>query len=456
MIEDIIKRLQGKKILILGFGAEGKASYRFLAKYLPDPEIGIADQNKTIDLDKSIDIRNLKIHSGKDYLSCISEYNLIIKSPGIPDKLIKEKITSQEISSQTDLFLSGFSEQTIGVTGTKGKSTTVSLIYSILSFHNEDVLLVGNIGKPPFDEIEKINKNTKIVFELSSHQLQNISVAPKISVLLNLFEEHLDHYKDYESYQLAKLNISLFQKKGDYFICNIDNEIIRELIRKNKIKSQLLFYSLTNKNIKGCYLDDKNRIVINPLNKILDFSARKSLPGVHNLSNIMAAVLVSQILNVPEEVMVQVINQFKSLPHRLEFVGEFKGISFYNDSISTIPEATIEAIRTLNNVDTLILGGYDRGINYRPLAAYLMKSAIKNIIYIGEAGSHIFKLMNAEKPKRSHRHIIVNKFSEIESVIRSNTKPDSICLLSPAASSYDEFNSFTERGDAFKKIAENI
>ena len=286
--------------------------------------------------------------------------------------------------------------------------------------------------------------------------MQNISIAPKISALLNLFEEHLDHDKDYESYQLAKLNISLFQKKGDYFICNIDNESIRELILKNQIKSQLLFYSLTNKDIKGCYLDDENRIVINPSNKILDFSARKSLPGVHNLSNIMAAVLVSQILNVPEDVMVQAINDFKSLPHRLEFIGTFKGISFYNDSISTIPEATIEAIRTLNNVDTLILGGYDRGINYKPLAAYLMKSSIKNIIYTGEAGSRIFKLMNTEKAERNHKHFLVNKFTEIENVIRTNTKPGSICLLSPAASSSDEFNSFEERGYTFKKIAENF
>lgn len=455
MISKILESLIGKRILILGFGIEGRASLRFIQNYLPETEIGIADKNG-IDISSFKESHKLILHSGTNYLSAISDYDVIIKSPGIPDKSIRNFISDQILTSQTDLFLSAFSKQIIGITGTKGKSTTASLIYSILSEMNENVLLVGNIGMPPFDELEKIDKNTKIVFELSSHQLENVCHSPHISILLNLFEEHLDHYTSYEDYQLAKFNITSFQSTSDYFICNYDNKIIRNLNSGNPVQSNVIYYSLRDRTICSSYKKGSDEIFLKTNNLDLDFGNRQGLPGDHNLSNIMAATLVCEILKVPFDIIQEVVNGFKSLPHRLEYLGEFKGVKYYNDSISTIPEATIAAINTIKNVDVLIIGGFDRGIDYNILSDFLSNTRIQTIIFTGNAGHRIYNLLNEKSDSIDQLRVLVCSFFEIENVIRQHVKKGSICLLSPAASSYDEFNSFKERGDAFKKIAENI
>jgi UDP-N-acetylmuramoylalanine--D-glutamate ligase len=455
MLKDIIERLKGKKILILGFGMEGRATYSFLAKYLPKAYIGIADKNSIAEIENISSFKELNFYSGPDYLDSIAAFDIIIKSPGIPYKLIADKISNQVLTSQSDLFLAGFANQTIGVTGTKGKSTTASLIYSILSAINDNVLLVGNIGSPPFDELENINESTKIVFELSSHQLENVKHSPRIGVLLNLFEEHLDHYVDYKSYQLAKFNIAAFQKKGDFLICNNDNPGIKNLLSEFPVLTNIKYYS-TQSKVNGCYRSSDDEIELSSTKRRMNVSHRKALFGDHNLENIMAAALVCQILKVPEEIIRRTILDFESLPHRLEFIGKYKGVAFYNDSISTIPEATIAAIKTLKEVDILILGGYDRGIDYHALAEFLSQTKIPTIIYSGKAGHRIYSLMKYKLKSTDQNWIKVARFEEIENVIRNNIKVGGICLLSPAASSYDEFNSFKDRGEAYKKIAENI
>jgi len=457
MISDLVEILADKKILILGFGKEGISSYQLLRKYIPVSQISIADQREKLDIDFDID-PGVKLYLGSLYLEKLDEFDLIIKAPGVPKKILQNRVDQEKIISQTDLFLRIFSDQIIGVTGTKGKSTTSSLIKHILSAFSKNVVLVGNIGIPPFELVDQIDEKTWIVFELSSHQLQDVSNSPHIAVLLNLFEEHLDHYDDLNTYHLAKMNIAKFQKETDWLIFNDDDQNIKELLSKHEQKCNTLPYSLLNSFSQGAFLkkDGIIEFMTERQKSVFDVRKRGFLPGDHNLMNIMAAICVCKIIGLTDATITEAINNFKGLRHRLEYLGQFNGIHFYNDSIATIPEATIGAIKTLENVDTLILGGKDRGIDYQNLFDYLPVSSVNNIIFTGDAGKRIKQgLLNTRK-LQEQKLFFIHDFNELPEIIKENTSAGSICLLSPAASSYDMFRNFEERGDVFKKIAENL
>jgi UDP-N-acetylmuramoylalanine--D-glutamate ligase len=459
MINKVAELLAGKRILILGFGKEGISTYGLLIRCIPPHLITISDQDEF--LVSRIDFvihPECRVLLGKDYLETINDFEIIIKAPGISALLLKKLKDQSKITSQTELFLRLFANRTIGVTGTKGKSTTSSLISHILLSHFKNVLLVGNIGIPPFDLMEKIGEDTLIVFELSSHQLEHITVSPHIAVILNMYEEHLDHYESYYDYQLAKFNITKFQSEKDWLILNSENTVLTELYDNSDINRNLLTFSINRKTESGTFVNEKNEIIYSYKDKqsIFNFHERKYLPGEHNLMNIMAAICVSKVLEVPDKLIDKSIHSFKGLRHRMEYVGRFNGIDFYNDSISTIPQSTIQAVRSLKRVDTLILGGKDRGIDYRPLIDFLPDSGVRNLIFTGEAGKRIQNGLLENKTTISQNFFFIHNFNEISDIVRNNTVPGFICLLSPAASSYDIFRNFEERGEVFKKLAENL
>ena len=459
MVKEVISILEGKHILILGFGKEGISTYHLLLRTILPEHIAIADQNEKLKEEISFEIHSkCRLYLGKDYLEGISFFDIVIKSPGISMGLFTGKRISGRITTQTELFLNVFAGQTIGITGTKGKSTTSSLISHILTTHYKDVLLVGNIGIPPFDMIDRINSETKIVFELSSHQLENITVSPGVAIILNLYEEHLDHYDSYSHYQLAKFNITKFQREHDWFIMNNDNKLLREIFRESNLKRKLLTYSLSEFSGDGACLDQDGRVSIYFKGKMsqFDFRDRLYLPGDHNLMNIMAAILAAKIMAVPDGKIQQSITGFKGLKHRMEYVGTFKGIIFYNDSISTIPQATILAVQSLKIVDTLILGGKDRGIDYQPLIDFLPQSGINNLIFVGKAGQRMLSGLEQKAKVIDQKMFLIQGYDEISEIVRKHTRKGMICLLSPAAASYDMFRNFEERGEVFKKIAEDL
>jgi UDP-N-acetylmuramoylalanine--D-glutamate ligase len=457
-------------ILILGFGKEGKSTYKHLRKSNPTGLLTIADQNPNIAQDEILkNDSNLNFKLGDDYLQNLDEYDVIIKSPGISLKNFPElmndertaKSSTKLITSQTDLFLQEFSRQIIGITGTKGKSTTASLIYHILKKQSDNVILVGNIGIPPFDLYDKINENTKIVYELSSHQLQHIQASPHIAVLLNIYQEHLDHYNSYEEYQQSKWNITRYQNDDDFFVFNADHELLNELWNYVGITRKTYTFSASKPQKQGCYIHE-NRIYFNG-KKFYDCTAPRYLKGEHNLLNIMAAINVCKICGVDDETIRSGIADFKGLPHRLEYVGTYHDITFYNDSISTIPEATIAATKSLENVQTLILGGFDRGIDYSRLVDFLIQHPIKNIIFVGEAGERISNLWinqileNPQLQSDSTNFFDAKNYDEVVDLAFKITEKNRICLLSPAASSYDMFENFEHRGDYYKqKITTNV
>lgn len=425
MKNKIIEFLENKKILILGYGREGKSAHNFISENLNNYDLGIADKNKL-----EIDDKTIKVYTGDNYLDAVKDYDIVIKSPGI---IIKDYISNEEkekITSLTDLFLRFCENKIIGITGTKGKSTTSSLIYYILKENNIDAYLIGNIGVPCFDIIDIIKKDSIIVYELSCHQLEFIKKSPNISVLLNLYEEHLDHYIGIDEYIKAKTNIYNYQEKEDYLIYgdvwNYLTEEDLEKIKSNKI-----------------YVED------NPLNiEYKDITT--SLIGEHNKKNIITAITVTNLVGISTKDALNVIASFKGLEHRLEYVGTFKNIKFYNDSIATAQEAVISAVKSINDVDTIIIGGMDRGLDYTVLVEFLSTSSVENIILLPDTNKRIRKVFDMFTHDK-HLYDAENMEKAVE-MCYCYTKENKSCLLSPAAASYGFYLNFEKRGEHFKQL----
>jgi UDP-N-acetylmuramoylalanine--D-glutamate ligase len=435
-IETANSLLKDKKILILGFGKEGKSSFNFISTLLAPSFITVYDADET----RKRDIENYvqgkaNVITGEKSLNTINDYDLIFKSPGISMKQLDGIVDISKLTSQTDLMLHIFRNQVVGVTGTKGKSTTSTLIYNLLKRMYTNVLLVGNIGKPPLDYFHKIKKDTIIIFEMSAHQLELSNESPNIAILLNLYEEHLDHYQSITAYYEAKWNIAKYQREGDVLIYNADDPEINT--RTNTLNSSAIKIPISKDRI------EEYKFLFHSVNNL-------SLQGKHNQMNLLFVIAIAGIFGIHDELIINTVNSFLGLPHRLQYVGEYKGITFYDDSISTIPEASMIAVSTLKKVETLILGGKDRGISYDVLSDFLNQSSVKNIILVGETR---WRLQELFLDTLTGKNIfIVEDYDELPQLIYENTHKGNICLLSPAASSYDMFKNFEERGEYFQEI----
>jgi len=439
--------INGRSVLILGFGREGRSTYKTLRSLFPKLEICVSDQNVRLSEDKELQNDSyLSWVLGEGYMKALPLFDLVYKTPGISLSGYQKTI-NQEISSQTDLFIKLFGKQIIGVTGTKGKSTTVSLIHHLLVSNGNKSLLVGNIGVPALEIIDDIENDTTIVYELSSHQLEYCRYSPHIAVFLNLFEEHLDHYISYLAYQQAKVSITKYQAKDDFFIFNKDNLLLASRVKECKTKAAILPFCIKKK--QHCSHLDQNQFVLNNGERISVEMDRIPLAGAHNLMNVLAAFNTCSALGLDVHKMVDYLYTFKSLPHRLELVGTYKGIHFINDSIATIPEATIRAIETYENLDTLILGGFNRCIDYSLLIKYLQEKPVKNLILMGEVGALIKQSLLKVNYKSNIEEAL--QMDEVVRLAYAITGAGQVCLLSPAASSYDSFKNFEDRGDQYKK-----
>ena len=437
-----MNNFKDKKIVILGFGKEGLSTYEYIRKYEKDLPLIIMDNKyKEISIeDNNVTIMDINYDD-------LQNYDLIFKSPGISFKGMDISSFKDKITSQLDYFLANKKGYVIGITGTKGKSTTSSLIYSIISNQGYKTFLLGNIGNPIFDVMDDIDDDSYVVIEMSSHQLEYVTKSPDIAIILNLFEEHLDHYNSLDAYYKAKLNIAKFQEKDDYFLYSSDNEDLDRY--KDLIQTESHKYDITFEKKEGSYaylLD--NHIVVND-NKIFDLENKINLKGMHNVKDIMFALTVASILNLEKDKTIKSICEFKPLPHRMELVGTFNGIIFYNDSIATIPDATINAINSLENIDTLIIGGMDRKISYEYFINYLKNTDINNFICLPDTGHYIY-----EQIKNIKNAFKVDNMEEAVKIAKKVTKKGSICLFSPAASSYGFFKNFEERGNIYKKLVE--
>lgn len=445
MLKKLLEFLENKEIVILGFGKQGESTYKFLRRNFPEKRIDIMDENFNL-FEKHPELEedtNCEVILGKLNIDILEKYNLIIKAPGISLKDYNIENIKEKITSQYELFLKYVNLFSIGITGTKGKSTTSSIIKYVLEENNKKAVLLENIGTPIFDDLEELDEETIAVLEVSSHTLEFAKTSPNIAIMLNAYEEHLDHYKSFEAYVRAKFNIAKFQSNKDFFIYNIENENMKKIyfeyksndigVSYNKIENSSIY--IENENI---YYNDE---------KIMNINLEMNLKGEHNIYNIMFVLGICKILNLDIEKSVKAICEFKPLEHRLEFVGKIDGVEYYNDSIATIPEATINGINALKNVNTIIIGGKDRGVSLEELIEFLKKSNVQNIICIHTTGKQIF-----EKMKQTNKNVYY--FDELKDAVekaKNVTKKESICLLTPAATSYGFFKNFEERGKLFKK-----
>ena len=449
MINDIINYLKDKKIVILGFGREGQATYKLIRKHLPNKEIYIRDKNENIKNNELISNDNhVILELGNDYLGDLDKFDLILKSPGIAFNTIDIDSFKDKISSELELLLKFYKGKIIAITGTKGKSTTSSLIYQMIKDNNYKTLLAGNIGTAVFEYIDELEELDYLVLELGCHQLEFVTHSPEYSILLNIFEEHLDHYRNYDGYIEAKCNIFTHQTDNDYFIYNYDNEIIQNKVNKYNPKSHTYSISLLGDEHATTYLKD-NKVLFN--NEVIyDINEKRKLLGMHNVNNIMFVLTLAEILNLDMTKVVKTINTFDALPHRMEYVGIFNGITYYNDSISTIPASCINALKSIK-VDTLILGGLNRGIDYSELINFINNYDLKNLICIPDTGNIIAAGITNNNIKVYKEDDLLNAIKRAKEV----TKKGEVCLMSPAAASYNTFKNFEERGDFFKEHVKN-
>lgn len=445
MINDLIKFFENKKVIILGFGKEGQSTYKLIRRYIKEQQLYISDRKENFQNDYEFleKDNNVTFISGDKYLENLEEYDIIMKTPGVSFLGIDTSKYFHKIKSQLELLLEFFSNFTIGITGTKGKSTTSSLIYEILKQQNKKAVLLGNIGVPIFDYIDTIEEDMILVLEMSSHQLEYTELSPNISILLNVYEEHLDHYESFEKYVMAKCNIFKYQKKSDYLLYNYDNKMLTELV--NETNGITYKISFEGKNLSDIYMKE-NKIYLKDKLIYDDAVEKRNLVGDYNLKNIMFVLGVSEILKLDLNESKKAINNFKTLEHRLELVGTYNGISYYDNCIGTVPMATIEAVNALGDVDTLIIGGTDRGVDYTEFIKFLNDSKISNIICMPKTGHDIAKEL---QPGRSY---IVNTMEEAVNVAKKVTRSGKSCLLSPAAASFGFFKNFEEKGNLYKKL----
>ena len=449
MYNKILEKLNNKNIAILGFGKEGKSTYNFIRRY-SNQTLTILDKNDILKNNEYLkEDKNLKIITGDTYLNNLEQYDLIIKAPGIALLDIDLKNIEDKLTSQLELILEVNKKNIIGITGTKGKSTTTSLLYNIIKDQNENTFLLGNIGNPILDYIEIFNDESILVIEMSSHQLEFVHQSPHIGVILNLYQDHLDHTGTLEKYHNDKMHMFKYQDESDIGIYDGQNEYLINLVNKNNYKSKLYNFKV---NEKADIYVENNKIYYNN-EMIYDGNQQRNLIGSHNLKNIMVTLLITKLLNLDLEKATKVVNKFNPLEHRLERVGTYNNITYFNDTIATIPEATINGINGLGNVDTLIFGGMDRNIDYSKFIEFLKTSNITNLIGLPETGHKICKIL---KEKNTNKNIyIVETIDEAVDIADKQTKKNHICLLSPAASSYNKFKNFEEKGNYYKNVIKN-
>ncbi len=401
-----LKDLAKKKICILGYGKEGKATHAFLQKLVPTAVVSIADRK-----------------DGPDYLAGLGAYDVVIKSPGIPKRLVTVPYTTA-----TNIFFANTRGYTIGVTGSKGKSTTASLLYSILKKGGKNVHLVGNIGNPMLTALcEERNSDTVYVIELSSFQLDDISYSPRLSLITNLFPEHMDYHGCVESYWEAKERIVAHATRNDYLVYNPVYPRLVHLAKTTKAKAVPFVRELPF---------DHNHI---------------NLLGRHNRDNIRAAVTAAGLLNVHPETMGKAVAGFRSLPHRLEYIGTYHSISFYDDAISTTPESAICAIESFPNVGAILLGGQDRGYEFSRLGKLIAKCRIPTIVLFPDSGESIYRAITNASYAPAHV-LRTEKMEEAVAFVYAHAPKDSVCLLSNASPSYSLWENFEKKGDLFAQF----
>ena len=447
-----------KKVSIAGFGRTGKALLHFLFSDSSVSEILIFDDNE-IDLngvEESLKNVKIKFVSGSEGILQMAETGLVIFSPGVngrEKRFLPLRESGTKIISEMEFASSFIGSAIIAVTGTNGKSTTVSLIHHLLKRSEIDSYLTGNIGTPLISEVNKIDKNSIVVLEVSSFQLEEIDkFKPEVTLLLNVTPDHLDRYPSLTDYIDAKLNILKNLTPDDPVILNYDDLFLREkFFETGEGNFRKVWFSLERREFdEGAWIDGEKIFIKTLRSENIINIIGNPLIGSHNLENILASILAVSLAGISLKGFTEALQSFTGLAHRMEVCGEKDGVRFINDSKATNVEAAVKSIKGIDDNIALILGGRDKGGNFALLKDYIGKK-IKGIILIGEAADTISAALNSDKKFFTRADALDEALRKGFEVLAGS---GGTVLLAPGCSSFDMFRNYEERGDIFKREVE--
>jgi UDP-N-acetylmuramoylalanine--D-glutamate ligase len=449
---------KNKRIAVAGFGAEGRSAAEFLVSAGAQVEVFDVKPEEEFPADKVAALRQLGVVFHFGGLGPFTGRDAVLRSPGIPPhapELAPAAQAGPPLISATTIFFDLCPCPIVGVTGTKGKGTTASLIHQILLAAGRDSYLCGNIGAPALDILKKLSSDSVVVYELSSFQLLELRKSPALAVVLMITSEHRDFHRTDEEYVSAKANIVKFQRRGDRAIANIDHPASRSLAAL--APGEVFEVSRRKKVTQGAYVEAGGVFLATgggPARKAIDAS-EVPLAGAHNLENVAAAVLAGALLGVSDEDMVRAVRAFKPLPHRLELVREVGGVRYYDDSISTTPDSAIAALQAFSAPKILILGGSSKGAGWNELAQALAAPGanVKAVIGMGAEWDRIKNALGDKVEGGRFPFRIIEGLKNMPAIVRAAAaaaEPSDVVVLSPACASFDMFRDYKDRGEQFQ------
>ena len=457
-LEEFNNKLKISNIAILGLGVSNVP----LLDYLKELGCNVTIFN-TKELDKELieklESLNCKYYIGENALDNLNGFDIIFRSPSIlptRKEIEKAKENGSIITSEVREVLNLCPCKVIGITGSDGKTTTTTLINEILTTNGYTTHLGGNIGTPLFTKIKDMKKEDIIVLELSSFQLMDFDISPDISVITNISENHLDIHKDFDEYIESKKNIFKYQSNDGILVTNLDNEITNKLEGSGETR----YFSRSKQLDKGFYTDGKYIYYNNEI--IIDTKDIK-LRGIHNYENICTALsAVIDLIDLDKSI--EAIKKFNGVEHRLEFIREINGVKWYNDSVSSSPTRTIAGLYSYEEDIVLIAGGYDKNLDYTPIAKPILDKVTK-LILMGDTKGKIYEAVMKEQTSRIANNIsndkdikiyLCNSLQEVVNKAKEVAKSNEVVLFSPASASFDMFKNFADRGEQFKELVNKL
>ena len=449
-----------RKVAIVGLGVSNLPLMEYL--YEKKANVTVFDERDIDSISKDIMDKittyGFGFHFGEDALKNLKGFNVIFRSPScLPTRkeLVDEANNGAIVTTEVELLMKMCPCKIVGVTGSDGKTTTTSLINAILKKAGYNTFLGGNIGTPLFTKLSDMKPEDILVLELSSFQLMGMEISPDIAVITNITPNHLNIHKDYEEYIEAKKNIFKYQDEKGVLVLNYDNEITRNC--EKEANGKVIFFSSKNKLDNGYIVDedvikeceDKIRKHILNVEDVI-------LRGNHNYQNIATAIAATSSL-VDMDIAVDAIKEFKPVEHRIEFIRELDGVKWYNDSASSSPSRTLSGINAFKEDIILIAGGYDKNLDYTPLAKPIIKK-VKSLILIGQTSGKIFDVVKLEL-ERENKELDIHMCETLEETVnlaKKVAKPGQVVLFSPASASFDMFKNFADRGNQFKELVKKI
>ncbi len=459
-LEEFNQFLDGKKVAIIGMGVSNMPLLDYF--YDKNAKVTIFDKNSLSDeIMEKVNKYRYEVEIGTDNLLKLHGFDIIFRSPSaLPTtpEFVAEVERGAILTSEIEMVLKLAPCKIIGVTGTEGKTTTTSLIYEIAKYAGYNCFLGGNIGKPIFTKIKDMKPEDLVILELSSFQLMGMEISPDISVVTNVFPDHLNVHKSYEEYQQAKENIFLHQNNDGIVILNKDNDITRSFSKL--AQGKVVFFSSTKQLKDGYVYDREDHMIKHCVDgkcKDLLYKDDIKLRGIHNYENICAALAATETLTT-ENTQIEAIKNFNGVEHRLEFVRELDGVKYYNDSIGTSPASTIAGLNAFDENIILLAGGSDKGLDYKEIGETIAKK-VGTLILTGPTSEKIenaTKIALIDSPNKSLDIVHCTNLEEAVKIAKQKSNSGDIVLLSPASASFDAFKNFEERGKKFKQLVNEL